>query len=76
MEVVDGPEARTVIAQAIASLPPKHREIIVLRDLEELTIAEIAERVGATRAAVKVRIHRARALLREYLNDDILEEVF
>jgi hypothetical protein len=36
---------------------------VVLRDLEELTIDEIAGRLGATRETVKARLHRARGLL-------------
>jgi RNA polymerase sigma-70 factor (ECF subfamily) len=40
---------------------------VVLRDLEELTIDEIAGRLRSTRETVEARLHRARALLREYL---------
>jgi DNA-directed RNA polymerase specialized sigma24 family protein len=36
-------------------------------DLEQLTIAEAAARLGVTPEAVKSRLHRARALMREYL---------
>jgi RNA polymerase sigma factor (sigma-70 family) len=64
---VPKPELRIDIARAIQSLPEHYREIVVLRDLEELTIDEIAGRLRATRETVKARLHRARALLREYL---------
>ena len=68
---VPKPELRIDIARAIQSLPEHYREIVVLRDLEELTIDEIAGRLRATRETVKARLHRARALLREYLiNED------
>ena len=40
---------------------------MLLRDFEELTIAEIAARLGQPAGAVKSRLHRARALVREYL---------
>jgi DNA-directed RNA polymerase specialized sigma24 family protein len=40
---------------------------VVLRDLEELTIDEISGRLRSTRETVTARLHRARALLREYL---------
>lgn len=60
---------RIDLVRAIDSLSPAHREIVLLRDLEELTISEIAERLGLTREAVKSRLHRARTLLREYLID-------
>jgi DNA-directed RNA polymerase specialized sigma24 family protein len=40
---------------------------VLLRDFEELTIAEIAERLGEPQGAVKSRLHRARELVREYM---------
>ena len=52
---------------AIDSLPPLYREALLLRDFEELTIEEMAQRLGVTREAAKSRRHRARALVREYL---------
>jgi RNA polymerase sigma factor (sigma-70 family) len=63
-------ELRIDIARAIESLPPHYREIVVLRDLEELTIDEIAAGTRATRESVKARLHRARSLLRDYLTDE------
>ena len=51
----------------LRSLPPHYRETIVLRDIEELTIDEIAAQLDTTRETVKARLHRARALVREYL---------
>jgi RNA polymerase sigma factor (sigma-70 family) len=63
----DDDHLRRELASAIESLPPHYREVLLLRDFEELTIAEIAARVGDTPAAVKSRLHRARTLAREYL---------
>lgn len=60
-------ELRIDLVNAIESLSPSHREVLLLRDLEDLTIGEIAGRLGATREAVKSRLRRARALVREYL---------
>lgn len=57
------------LAAAMESLPAHYREIVLLRDLEGLTIAELAERLGLTREATKARLHRARSLAREYLKD-------
>ena len=54
-------------AAALESLPAHYREVMLLRDLEEMTIAEISARTGLTGANVKGRLHRARALAREYL---------
>jgi RNA polymerase sigma factor (sigma-70 family) len=58
------------LAKAFESLPDHYREVVLLRDVEELTIHEIAERLGRTREAVKGNLHRARLLLREYLQTD------
>jgi len=52
---------------ALESLPAHYLEIVLLRDFEELTIAEIAERLGMHAPGVKSRLHRARELVREYL---------
>lgn len=60
-------ELQIDLAAAIHSLPAHYREVIVLRDIEELTIDEIAGHLGATRETVKARLHRARVLVREYL---------
>lgn len=56
------------LAGCLESLPSHYREILLLRDMEGMTIAELAERLGLTREAVKARLHRARVLAREYLD--------
>ncbi len=60
-------ELRLDLASALQSLPPQYLEVILLRDFEELSIAEIATQLQLTAAAVKSRLHRARTLTREYL---------
>jgi len=60
-------ELRMELALALESLPPHYLEMILLRDFEELTIAEICERLGVTVATAKSRLRRARLLVREYL---------
>ncbi|MBI5924662.1 MAG: sigma-70 family RNA polymerase sigma factor [Aquabacterium sp.] len=60
---------RVDLANALESLPAHYLEVILLRDFEELTIAEIAERLNEQTGAVKSRLHRARELVREYLTD-------
>lgn len=60
-------EWRQDVAAALESLPAHYREIVLLRDLEGLSIAEISERLGLTTMATKARLHRARALARQYL---------
>lgn len=60
-------ELRLDLVRALESLPAMYREVILLRDMEQLTIAEAAERLGITREAIKSRLLRARALVREFL---------
>lgn len=60
-------DLRLDLATAIESLPRHYREVLLLRDVHELTIDEIAAQLQATRAATKARLHRARLLVREYL---------
>ncbi|TPG16531.1 sigma-70 family RNA polymerase sigma factor [Sphingomonas koreensis] len=60
-------DLRIDLAHAIESLPVNHRKVVLLRDVEELTINEIAAQLGTTRETIKARLHRGRALLREYL---------
>ncbi len=58
---------RLDLANALESLPAHYLEVVLLRDFEELTIAEIAARLGEQPGAIKSRLHRARELVREYL---------
>jgi RNA polymerase sigma-70 factor (ECF subfamily) len=58
-------KARDVIAR----LPDSCRDAFVLRDLEELSTAEVARALGVEPATVRQRVHRARLMLRGYLGD-------
>ncbi|HEY7410908.1 MAG TPA: sigma-70 family RNA polymerase sigma factor [Vicinamibacteria bacterium] len=60
-------EIRSALESAIGALEPGHREVLVLRDVEGLPAAEVAEVTGLSVAAVKSRLHRARASVRERL---------
>jgi RNA polymerase sigma-70 factor, ECF subfamily len=63
-------DRKTLAARArsgIARLPDTYRDAFVLRDLEELSTAEVAEVLGIAPAAVRQRVHRARLMLRGYL---------
>jgi len=56
------------LERAIRSLPPGYREVYELRDLEELPGEEVAARLGMSLPAMKSRLHRARALVRQRLD--------
>ena len=60
-------ETRSLLDRAIAALPEMYREVFVLAEVEGLPNAEIGERLGMSLPAVKSRLHRARAMLRESL---------
>jgi RNA polymerase sigma-70 factor, ECF subfamily len=57
------------IQKALEELPNRYREIVVLRDIQELSYEEIAAITGLPMGTVKSRINRARALLQEMLKD-------
>lgn len=61
-------ELRLDVVRALESLPDIYREAILLRDLEQCTITEVAQALQITREAAKSRIHRGRVLMREYLH--------
>jgi RNA polymerase sigma-70 factor (ECF subfamily) len=55
------------IQHALALLPPAHREVVMMRDVEGLPASEVARVLGIGERAVKSRLHRARLSLRESL---------
>jgi RNA polymerase sigma-70 factor (ECF subfamily) len=65
--VVLSAEMRLLMDQAISELPDTYRDVFLLADIEGLPNAEIADRLELSLAAVKSRLHRARAMLREAL---------
>lgn len=66
-------ELRAEVRSAIAGLPEPYRDVLWLRDIEELDTAETARLLGLTAAAVKTRLHRARAALRGALDRALRE---
>jgi RNA polymerase sigma-70 factor (ECF subfamily) len=57
------------VRRAVQKLPTRYREVMVLRYLEELPMAQIATILGLNRNTVNVRLNRARAMLKEKLSD-------
>jgi RNA polymerase sigma-70 factor (ECF subfamily) len=58
-------ELAALLERALAAIPEQHREVLVLRDVEGLSAAEAAEVLGIGVDALKSRLHRARAALRD-----------
>jgi RNA polymerase sigma factor (sigma-70 family) len=63
----DDVELRLDLERAIDTLPESHREAILLFYYCELSVAETAARLGISAEAVRVRLHRGRALIRDRL---------
>ncbi len=61
-------ELRIEISRAMAVLPPHYREILLMRDVDALTLNETAAQLGLELAATKSRLHRARAVVRDLLS--------
>lgn len=60
-------EMRVQLEEALQALTPEKREAFLLKHLEEYTYTEISERLGVSTSAVKMRVHRAREELQEFL---------
>jgi RNA polymerase sigma-70 factor (ECF subfamily) len=60
-------EVLQILESAIERLPSAYRSVIMLRDVEDLSTAEVADCLGIPPATVKTRLHRGHALLRETL---------
>jgi RNA polymerase sigma-70 factor (ECF subfamily) len=77
LAVIDDPlagltrhEAIEALRRAVHALPRRYREVVVMCDLEELDYADAAVALGCPIGTVRSRMHRARALLLEKLNQD------
>jgi RNA polymerase sigma-70 factor, ECF subfamily len=66
-EALQRQELREALKRAIASLPLKYREVLILRDIQQVSIEEAARILGITEGSVKTRLLRARLQLREAL---------
>jgi predicted RNA polymerase sigma factor len=64
-------EAREAVERGIAELPHHYRMALVLKDIVELPVADVAGILGLKRATVKTRVHRARLHLRRILTESL-----
>lgn len=67
--VAEKSQRREIVHRAIGQLSDTYREIIILRDIEQLDTAETAQALDITEGAARVRLHRARQALRALLDD-------
>jgi RNA polymerase sigma-70 factor (ECF subfamily) len=66
-EALERKELGSILRKAIEGLPEIYRNVVLLRDIEEMDVRETAAALGITEGTVKVRLHRARALLQRDL---------
>jgi RNA polymerase sigma-70 factor, ECF subfamily len=67
-ETLERTEVRQKLAEALAELGQKYREVFVLRDMQQLSIDQTAKMLNISAAAVKTRLLRARLMLRDLLS--------
>lgn len=66
-EALHRKELREVLKRALNSLPPKYREVLILRDVQHLSIQETTQVLGIAEGCVKTRLLRARLQMRDAL---------
>ena len=67
-DIVEQKEVREAILRALGELSDIYREVFVLRDVQHLDVAETSQVLGISQSAVKIRLHRARLMMRESLS--------
>ena len=67
IEALQRKELREALSKALASLEPKYRQVLALRDIQHFSVAEAAEALGLSGEAVRTRLHRARLRMRDAL---------
>ncbi|HPN37432.1 MAG TPA: sigma-70 family RNA polymerase sigma factor [Melioribacteraceae bacterium] len=73
-KLTENEELKKHLDNAIQNLNPEYRIVFLLRDIEDLSTEETAKITGLSIAAVKSRLHRARAFLRNELNEYVKNE--
>lgn len=74
-QVVQGYQLELIVKRCITELEADFREVLVLRDVEDLTYEEIMEITGLAEGTVKSRIHRARGMLKEKVSRHLGEKL-
>ncbi|HEX2628134.1 MAG TPA: sigma-70 family RNA polymerase sigma factor [Chitinophagaceae bacterium] len=69
-------ELAAVLQQAIQQLPDKYRLIFVLREIEHLSVRQASEVTGIEESNVKVRLNRAKLMLRETLGGSLKDHIY
>jgi RNA polymerase sigma-70 factor, ECF subfamily len=62
-------ELKSLLENAISNLPEKYRVVFIMREMEKMNVAETGECLAISEENVKVRLNRAKAMLRNSLTD-------
>jgi RNA polymerase sigma-70 factor, ECF subfamily len=73
-EDLERDELRRRVRDAIGDLPPHYRIVIVMRDMEHLSTREVSEALSLPETAIKMRLHRARLMVRQRLESLLRQE--
>lgn len=66
-KAIERSETSALVSASIQQLPEPYRTVLILRDVDELSPDEVAETLGVSKNVIKVRLHRARQMLRTLL---------
>jgi len=66
-QALERQEVRLMLQEALSALPQSYREVVLLRDVEEMNTNDAAEILNISVTALKVRLHRARTMLQKDL---------
>lgn len=64
-------ERKKILEDAILKLPEKYKSIYILKEIEGMSIEKISELISISEVNVKVRLHRARTMMKEYISQNI-----
>jgi RNA polymerase sigma factor, sigma-70 family len=73
MNVINS-ELKTILELSIRKLPEKYKTVFIMRELENMSVSETMECLGISEANVKIRLNRAKVMLRDKLKDYISED--
>jgi RNA polymerase sigma-70 factor (ECF subfamily) len=74
-QLVEGYQLERIVELAIAEMDPDFREILVLRDIEDLSYEELSQITGLADGTVKSRLHRARGMLKAAVERKLGEKI-
>ncbi len=74
-DILERESTRALVMAKIHELPDSYRIVLLMRDIEELDTAEVAELLDITQGNVKVRLHRARSALKKLLEPALRGEI-